>query len=372
MIENVRKCLFTHKFQLIGFVLSLLALWNAVWLVQLLYGVVLLLVMLITRGKVKFLLSLVVTVVLVLFFMPYVIKGAHMVSGKVMSMLVPKPELVYDGRKEGQPKPLISVVIPAYNYADYVARAIKSAATQDIDMPYEVVVVDDASTDETLARAVEEAKKYANIRVYANKKNRGLISNKNNGIALAEGEWIFNLDADDFVTEDALSKLYSLVRDYHAELAYTWYDRFGTQQGVDELVGGRVISFVNCIPNFILYSKKDWKKYGGYSYLFSKGIEDWAFQTAFYLDNKKIIRSEKVLAFYFVKDDGRNNDVKPFYWPLWWMMQEYMSYQYDWNLRFRLFLVGFNKNLIGRLSAMLWTRLFENNNLDKLPFYEVH
>ena len=90
--------------------------------------------------------------------------------------------------------PLVSVVIPAYNVADLVGRAIDSVLGQTYQS-FEILVVDDGSGDETAA--VAAARSDAAVRVIS-KQNRGLSSARNRGIDEATGEYIAYLDADDY------------------------------------------------------------------------------------------------------------------------------------------------------------------------------
>ena len=91
--------------------------------------------------------------------------------------------------------PRVSVVIPAYNCEDYVAEAIDSVLRQTFK-DYEIIVVNDASTDATpqILRAYE---RNGDIRVVTHEKNKGLAAARNSGIRAAHGRWITFLDADD-------------------------------------------------------------------------------------------------------------------------------------------------------------------------------
>jgi len=89
-------------------------------------------------------------------------------------------------------EPTVSVVIPTYNYARYVGDAIDSALAQTVP-PLEVVVVDDGSTDDTLAVLAAYGHR---IRVVC-QANQGLSAARNTGIRAACGEWVAFLDSDD-------------------------------------------------------------------------------------------------------------------------------------------------------------------------------
>ncbi len=97
---------------------------------------------------------------------------------------------------------LVSVVITAYNYGRYIERAIRSAMSQSLERSsYEIIVVDDASTDETpkiLENYTDE------IRMFRMDKNVGLAQSRNFGIQKARGQYVVFLDADDYFQHDIL------------------------------------------------------------------------------------------------------------------------------------------------------------------------
>ena len=98
------------------------------------------------------------------------------------------PISLVDGKPAGVP--LVSVVIPVYNAAASVHRAIESALAQT-HHPFEIIIVDDGSTDET----VQVVQRYPVTLVQ--KKNGGPSSARNAGVHLSRGEWIAFLDHDD-------------------------------------------------------------------------------------------------------------------------------------------------------------------------------
>jgi GT2 family glycosyltransferase len=103
----------------------------------------------------------------------------------------------------------ISVVIPAYNRADMVPRAVLSALGQRPNPPAEVIVVDDCSTDDTGSAAAE-----AGARVFRHECNRGEAAARNTAVAHAQHPWIGLLDSDDEWLPDMLARLWPL-RDAH-------------------------------------------------------------------------------------------------------------------------------------------------------------
>ena len=101
-------------------------------------------------------------------------------------------------------KPLISIIVPLYNYKKYIKDCIKSIIKQTYTN-YELIIVDDCSTDNSYNIVKKMEKKYSRIKVIRLKKNSGYSKAKNEGIVLSKGEFITTLDADDMLTKNSLS-----------------------------------------------------------------------------------------------------------------------------------------------------------------------
>lgn len=113
-------------------------------------------------------------------------------------------------------KKLVSVIIPAYNAEAYIAEALDSILKQTYQN-FEVIIIDDASVDRTLAIAKRYAAKDKRIRVYENESNKGVGANRTRGIELAKGEYICWQDADDISLPERLQSQVSYL-DTHAEV----------------------------------------------------------------------------------------------------------------------------------------------------------
>ncbi len=98
---------------------------------------------------------------------------------------------------------MVSIIITTYNYAQYIERAIRSALDQSLDDDhYEVIVVNDASTDNT-AEILENFSD--EIRAFNLEKNLGLSGARNFGVRKARGQFIIFLDADDYFHKELIS-----------------------------------------------------------------------------------------------------------------------------------------------------------------------
>lgn len=113
----------------------------------------------------------------------------------------------------------ISVLLPAYNAQDFIAKAIKSALSQTLP-PLEILVIDDCSNDGTahMVRVLAEKEGGKAIRLLKTEKNSGPAHARNIGLAAAKGEWIAILDADDFMAPDRLERLAACAIDSGADI----------------------------------------------------------------------------------------------------------------------------------------------------------
>lgn len=102
-------------------------------------------------------------------------------------------------------QPNISVIIPTYNYAQYICRCIGSVLTCG-GKELEVIVVDDGSTDDTAARVKDLSESDKRIR-YVYQDNTGVSAARNYGINLARGKWVFFVDGDDVVDAEMIRML---------------------------------------------------------------------------------------------------------------------------------------------------------------------
>jgi glycosyltransferase involved in cell wall biosynthesis len=95
----------------------------------------------------------------------------------------------------------VSVCIPTYNQAQFLEKAIRSAQSQTYPI-LEIIVSDDASTDNTSKVLAKLQSEISNLKVIGNKKNQGITSNVNCVLRAAKGDLIVRLDSDDFLETD--------------------------------------------------------------------------------------------------------------------------------------------------------------------------
>jgi len=94
---------------------------------------------------------------------------------------------------------ILSIVVPVYNVAQYLPKCLDSLLNQDIDKEdYEIIVVNDGSTDDSGIIAQDYANRYSNI-ILINQDNQGLSGARNTGIKAAKGKYIQFVDSDDYL-----------------------------------------------------------------------------------------------------------------------------------------------------------------------------
>ena len=118
--------------------------------------------------------------------------------------------------------PVVSVVIPVYNASRFLRETINSVLQQTLS-DFELILVNDASTDDSLAVA-EEFRKDSRVRVITLAENLGVANARNVGIATARGRYIALLDSDDYWEPEKLELQISLMEREKADIVYCSFD----------------------------------------------------------------------------------------------------------------------------------------------------
>lgn len=114
---------------------------------------------------------------------------------------------------------MISVIVPAYNVEKYIVKCVDSIINQTFS-DYELILVDDGSTDGTSVLCDELAKKSAKIRVF-HKENGGLSDARNFALGKSKGEYVTFVDSDDYVAPTYLKELYEPIEKDDVDMTMT-------------------------------------------------------------------------------------------------------------------------------------------------------
>ena len=118
---------------------------------------------------------------------------------------------------------LFSIIVPCYNVEAYVEKCIESVMAQTFS-DFELILVDDGSTDKTLAILNSFRMIDSRIKIVS-KKNGGLTSARKAGLEVAEGEYIVPIDGDDWISPNYLVNFYTAISKYHPDVLSCGYIR---------------------------------------------------------------------------------------------------------------------------------------------------
>ncbi len=129
----------------------------------------------------------------------------------------------------------VSVITPCYNAAPYIQRTITAVHAQTI-ADWEMIIVDDGSTDDSASIVKRIAEQDSRIRLIE-KENGGSASARNMGLNYATGEYIQFLDADDTIAPDKFEKQIMVMENNHLDVSYTDYRMLNPDGIIEELRG---------------------------------------------------------------------------------------------------------------------------------------
>jgi glycosyltransferase involved in cell wall biosynthesis len=207
-------------------------------------------------------------------------------------------------------KPLVSIVVPCYNQAQYLDECLQSVVSQTYEN-WECIIVNDGSPDHTVQVAKEWLAKDTRF-TYIEKENGGVSSARNSGIGTAKGEFILPLDADDKIGSLYLEKgMIAFQENKLLKVVYCNAEKFDDESGVWNLPDFSLqkLSLDNLIFCSALYKKSDWEEVGGYDLNMISGLEDWEFWIALLKNKGEVKRIEEVGFYYRIKKSSRQQDL---------------------------------------------------------------
>jgi len=177
--------------------------------------------------------------------------------------------------------PTVSIIIPCYKQAHFLPESVASVVAQTFT-DWDLTIVDDGSPDHTAAVAWSLIARYPEriIRL-VRKKNGGVASARNSGIASSRGRYVLPLDADDALATSFLERTVECLEDNcHIAIAYTDQEWFGEEDRTVKI--GKFNPFLVPAENLFaycsLYRREVWEAVNGYSTLICvDGYEDWDF-----------------------------------------------------------------------------------------------
>lgn len=200
----------------------------------------------------------------------------------------------------------VSVIITCYNLGKYLGDAIKSVQNQTYS-DWEIIIVDDGSTDpQTLTFLKSYQEKTGNVHYQP---NEGVSVARNNGAAIANGDFILFLDGDDKIGTTYLEKAMAIFEN-NSVIDYVYCDLQEFEEGHKE----RILPDL-CLETQVIYhiphtsgimKKSFWEKTGGFDVNFKSGWEDWEFWIRTMTSSFEWQKIKEPLFFYRLRSNSRD------------------------------------------------------------------
>jgi glycosyltransferase involved in cell wall biosynthesis len=204
-------------------------------------------------------------------------------------------------------KPLVSVIVPCYNLAQYLSETLDSVYAQTFTN-WECVIVDDGSVDNSKQVAQEYVQKDKRYR-YIYQANKGVSAARNNAIANSSGKYILPLDGDDKISAKYLEQAVDVLeKSPDIKAVYCNAEFFGAVKGPWNLPPFLIKNFLieNTIFCSSFYRREDFNKTKGYSEEMKEGYEDWDFWMSFIGESGRVFQIPEVHFYYRIRENSRN------------------------------------------------------------------
>jgi glycosyltransferase involved in cell wall biosynthesis len=205
-------------------------------------------------------------------------------------------------------KPLVSVIIPCYNCAQYLSETLDSIYAQTY-ANWECVIVDDGSIDNSGQIAKEYVQKDRRYK-YIYQSNKGVSTARNNAIANSSGKYILPLDADDKISAKYAEEAVDVLeKNMDIKLVYCKAEFFGKAKGELDIQPFSIRDFLteNTIFCSSFFRRDDYNTTKGYSEEMTEGYEDWDFWLSLIGDSGKVFLIPRVHFYYRIRENSRNS-----------------------------------------------------------------
>lgn len=216
---------------------------------------------------------------------------------------------------------MISIIVPVYNLEKYIDYTLQSLSKQSFT-DFEVIIIDDGSTDNTKTWIQQWIKNSELNIVYYFQDNQGLSSARNKGIELATGDYLTFIDGDDLIENDYLERLYNAIKENDSDIAMCGFKHFDDQSGnVINIANPSklIVSLPNGFMHVLLYSaccklfKHEYIKKYCFRFSIHEQVEDTPFSLETGLLTDKIVVLDYIGYLYRKRLGSITTDKKKIY-----------------------------------------------------------
>lgn len=205
-------------------------------------------------------------------------------------------------------KTKLSIIVPCYNAGKYLAKTLDSVINQTCH-EWECVIVDDGSTDNSIeiySRYAEQDSRFVTIL----QENSGAGAARNNGIKIAQGEFILLLDADDWISENCVENVLDFFKENPNATMYNLRSMWIDEQSKTTIPGHHYIDYRHVLiygqNNMMVFKKADFEEKGGFDVAMKRGFEDWEFYVRLLSPSSIVKVSDDVLYYYRINVSQHN------------------------------------------------------------------
>ena len=228
---------------------------------------------------------------------------------EIISNYSQKPKMDYICKREDISEKQLSIIVPAYNSEDTIKECIESVIRQKTNIDYELVIVNDGSSDNT--KIIVESIDDEHIRII-NQDNRGFSGARNSGIDEAKGKYLMFLDSDDMLVDNCIESMMSQVIDNDADIIQGSYYSFDENHKNLDILNNEVINDYRIVyqpgyPWAKIYKKDLFKKI---RFPLDVWFEDTIVCMLLYRLCKKMVVTDEVVYAWRLNPNGITNNAR--------------------------------------------------------------
>lgn len=205
---------------------------------------------------------------------------------------------------------MVSIIIPVYNCAAYLAETLESVKAQTYNN-WECVIMNDGSIDDSESVALHYAASDNRFR-YIRQENQGVVAARNHAIEESRGEFILPIDGDDLIDSRYLELAVPILEERsEVSVVCCQTELFGAINGRFVLPPPTLRNELHdgCCVISSLFRRKDFDKVGGFKECMKNGLEDWEFFISLMELGGEVVRIEQPLFRYRILEGSRNRSI---------------------------------------------------------------